>query len=258
VADPKNILVVDDNPEMLQFMSTMIPALGHKVFTATDGEKGLARIRELMPDLICLDVEMPKKTGIEVLIEMRRDPAIAGIPVVMVTAVKFDVSFPEIMADYPNVRGFLGKPFTPVELANALAKAFAAPVDEAPQGQRYGSILVAEDDAGFRKQIEEALSRSSRVSMAQDGAQAIDFMKKTVPELVVLDAMMPRCTGIEVLRAMRQDGVRSRVPALLMTDFALKADDVKMLKAEFPNLRDVLQKPLTAESLRSAIENLSK
>ena len=258
MSDKKNVLVVDDDPEVLNLMGVLLPALGYSASTASDGEQGLSKIRESRPELVCLDVNMPKKSGVEVLIEMRRDLAIAGIPVVMITAEKYDAAFPAFLQEHPNVRGFLGKPFTGEELSNALLKALSAPVPAAAKGARFRTILVAEDDPAVLQQINLALSGDAQVSLAHDGAQAIEFLRKSIPELLVLDAMMPRYTGIEILRAIRPDAYRCRIPALLLTDFQMKPGDAAMLKAEFPNLRQVVQKPVAAEALRAIIADLTE
>jgi adenylate cyclase len=80
------ILAVDDTPENLEILSVRLEANGYRVETAVDGEDGLARARELDPDLILLDIMMPKLDGISVVRELKRDPKLKAIPVILVTA----------------------------------------------------------------------------------------------------------------------------------------------------------------------------
>src|SRR5215216_8051544 len=80
------ILAVDDTPENLESLSVRLEANGYEVQTAADGEEGLARARELEPDLILLDIMMPKLDGISVVRELKRDAKLKAIPVILVTA----------------------------------------------------------------------------------------------------------------------------------------------------------------------------
>ena len=83
---PPRILAVDDMPENLEILRVRLEANGYEVVTASDGEEGLAAARQLTPDLILLDVMMPKRDGISVVRELKADPALRTIPVVLVTA----------------------------------------------------------------------------------------------------------------------------------------------------------------------------
>ncbi len=84
--DPPRILAVDDMPENLEILRVRLEANGYEVMTAADGEEGLEAARRLAPDLILLDVMMPKRDGISVVRELKADPALRTIPVVLVTA----------------------------------------------------------------------------------------------------------------------------------------------------------------------------
>jgi adenylate cyclase len=80
------ILVVDDNPANVDISRARLAAHGYEVVTAADGEEALAVVRDTHPDLILLDVMMPKKDGIEVCRELRADASVPFIPIILVTA----------------------------------------------------------------------------------------------------------------------------------------------------------------------------
>ena len=86
VTTPARVLIVDDDSTNRDILGTLLAAQGFAIFTAIDGEQGLAVAREQKPDLILLDVMMPKMDGIEVCRRLKSDPALPFMPVIMVTA----------------------------------------------------------------------------------------------------------------------------------------------------------------------------
>jgi adenylate cyclase len=86
VRTPSRILIVDDNPTNVKVLQTRLAAEGYEVLTAADGEEGLAAARQHTPDLILLDVMMPKLDGFEVCRRLRADTAFPFTPIIMVTA----------------------------------------------------------------------------------------------------------------------------------------------------------------------------
>jgi class 3 adenylate cyclase len=86
VRTPPRVLVVDDMPANVHILQLRLAAQGYEVLTATDGEQALATAREALPDLILLDVMMPKVDGLEVCRQLRADPSFPFTPIIMVTA----------------------------------------------------------------------------------------------------------------------------------------------------------------------------
>jgi CheY-like chemotaxis protein len=84
--DPQRILVVDDNPTNRDILDARLTANGYEVLHAADGEEALTAVQEHLPDLILLDVMMPKMDGIEVCRRLKGDPALPFMPIVLVTA----------------------------------------------------------------------------------------------------------------------------------------------------------------------------
>ncbi len=84
---PKQVLVVDDEENTRRFLTVALEENGYEAETAADGEEGLRRIQESKPDLILLDVMMPKKTGFVLFKQLRRKEEYKDIPVIMLTAV---------------------------------------------------------------------------------------------------------------------------------------------------------------------------
>ena len=108
------VLVADDEPHLLRLVKFRLEREGYEVLTATDGESALKVAREERPDLCVLDVMMPKRSGFDVLRELRSDDGFAGMKVIMLTARAqdrdVDVGFSLGADDY------ITKPFSPQEL----------------------------------------------------------------------------------------------------------------------------------------------
>ena len=89
MADVKGlkVLVVDDEPDSVSYATSALREMGLQVISASDGVEGLDKVCSEMPDLVILDIQMPEKDGFSVLVDMKEDPQLRTIPVVMLTAV---------------------------------------------------------------------------------------------------------------------------------------------------------------------------
>jgi DNA-binding response OmpR family regulator len=109
------ILVVDDHPQIVRLLQRELEAEAHEVHTAADGEEALLQIQQERPDLVVLDITMPKKDGFAVLRELKSDPRTEAMIVILLTAVEDDAAITrglEAGADW-----YLPKPFRPGEVA---------------------------------------------------------------------------------------------------------------------------------------------
>ena len=111
---PPRILVVDDTPANVHILQTRLAANGYDVVTAADGEEALAAVRDTQPDLILLDVMMPKLSGFEVCRRLRADAATKEVAVLMVTAL--DQSTDVETAVEAGTDDFITKPINKTEL----------------------------------------------------------------------------------------------------------------------------------------------
>ncbi len=113
----KKILIVDDEEDILEYLGTLFQDNGYETQTARDGEEAMKLIREGKPDLVTLDITMPEKSGVRFYREVKSDPELEGIPIVIVTGVtgwgldpdgfqKFISSRKQV----PPPEGFMSKP----------------------------------------------------------------------------------------------------------------------------------------------------
>ncbi|MEW5945351.1 MAG: response regulator [bacterium] len=80
------VLVVDDEPDIVEYLTTLLQENGYETEHAGDADEGMLKTRGFSPHLICMDIMMPKKTGLAMLRTLRRDPGLRQIPVMLVTA----------------------------------------------------------------------------------------------------------------------------------------------------------------------------
>ncbi len=83
----KRILIVDDEPDVVSYLEMLLRDVGYETVSAEDGAQALEMVKEIKPDLVTLDISMPKASGTRFYKEIKRDPALSPIPVVIVTAV---------------------------------------------------------------------------------------------------------------------------------------------------------------------------
>jgi two-component system response regulator MtrA len=112
----ESTILVCDNEEVLRgLVSASLEGNGYTLVEARDGDEAVEQARLVRPDLILLDMMMPGQTGLEVLAELRGDPGLRDIPVVMLTA-RAQATDREA-ARLAGADSFLAKPFSPLELA---------------------------------------------------------------------------------------------------------------------------------------------
>lgn len=115
----KKVLIVDDEPNIVMSLEFLMKKAGFEVAVATDGEEALAQVAKLSPDLVLLDVMMPKKSGYEVCEALRADPARAGMKVVMLTAKGRETEVAKGMA--LGADAYVTKPFSTKDLVAQVA-----------------------------------------------------------------------------------------------------------------------------------------
>ncbi|MBI5526298.1 MAG: response regulator [Deltaproteobacteria bacterium] len=124
-AEKKTILIVDDEPDVLTYLSTLFEDNGYLTARARDGNEALARVKEKAPDVVTLDITMPNKSGVKFYREMKESAEWKKIPIVIVTGVAGEFkNFISTRRQVPPPEGYLQKPIDAKEIL-ALAKKLA-------------------------------------------------------------------------------------------------------------------------------------
>lgn len=121
----KTICIIDDDPDILMMYRMRFEQEGYDVSVATDGETGLTLIRSVRPDIVILDIHMPKMDGVSVLNELNHDSELAGIPVIVLSNNNSDQMFQKI-SDLGTVRYYIVKTLTtPRKVVDIVAEVLA-------------------------------------------------------------------------------------------------------------------------------------
>ena len=127
MAADKIILIIDDEPDTLTYFSSLLQDEGFETMVAENGEEGLKKVAEKIPDLITLDITMPETSGVRCYRELRENEAYKKIPVIMITGVseKFQ-DFISSRRQVPPPDGYLSKPVDEKELIDLVHKLTAS------------------------------------------------------------------------------------------------------------------------------------
>ncbi len=211
----KRILLVDDEVELVKAIQIRLQQAGYEVLVAYNGQEGLEKAHREKPDLIILDLILPKMTGEHVCKEIRKDDAIAATPVIMLTAKGEDadrVIGRVIGADY-----YMTKPFEYQVLLDK-TKELLKRRERMEGNMGVKRILLVDDEEELLKAMKIRLaSWGYDVLTAANGKEAIQLVKKEVPDAIILDIMMPEMDGIETFKRIRQ--FNKKIPVFMLTAY---------------------------------------
>ena len=234
-ASEKTILVIGDDEDVRDSIHFSLTDAGYKAVCAVNGQQGIALVDEVFPDAVVLDVMLSQQDGWSVLQDLKKTSAMAQVPVILLSK------------DEDSSRAYqlgatecLSKPLDSKHLMTVLGAQF--PSRDCPK------ILIVEDDVNAREIMGRFLQHHDWTTvLAASGQQALDYLNSTVPDLIVLDLMMPGIDGFEFVQVLRQRPDWRTIPVIVVTAKTLTAKDQKRLdgvariyqKADF-NRQDLL------------------
>jgi signal transduction histidine kinase/CheY-like chemotaxis protein len=223
------VLVIDDEPAVHALLERELTGRGYRVAHAGGGREGLRLARALRPDAITLDVIMPEFDGWAVLRELKADPELREIPVVLVTILgDREMGYALGAADY------LIKPIDTEALLRVLGRFRTA--------DGRAEVVVVDDDPATRDVLRRTLARGGwTVVESEDGYGALALLERSTPPpaVVVLDLMMPGIDGFQVLEAIRRSEAWREVPVVIVTAKDLTRDELVWLRT---NAEEVFHK----------------
>jgi two-component system sensor histidine kinase/response regulator len=231
---PRCVLVVDDVAENRTLVNSLLAPLGFAVLEAENGKEGVQKAQAQRPDLILMDMVMPVMDGLEATRQLRREESMASVPIISVSAIASSADRSRSLSAGANA--FLPKPIDYDALITEVGALLQldwvregqADADEPPatQGPQRGeqpaaisrTILVADDEPAIVVSLEYLLQQAGyRVLAARDGQEVLETLQRETPDLILLDVMMPRLSGYDVCRKIRENPAWRHIRIVMVT-----------------------------------------
>ncbi|NNF27668.1 MAG: response regulator [Gemmatimonadetes bacterium] len=216
---PPRVLIIDDQDDARVMLSEALEDFGCEILTAASAEEGLDLARERQPHLITLDLHMPGMGGWEALKEIKADPDLSAIPVVVVS-----VEGGRGSGEFLGAVDMLDKPVEREDLLRVISRNLNA------GGNRR--ILVVDDDADVRAVLDEELTAAGyQVFQAANGLEALRQVERVRPATILLDLLMPVMDGYGFLQRLREHPRNLKIPVIIVTAKDLTLEDRRVLEA---------------------------
>ena len=211
-----NVLIIDDDPATRDLLARFLEKQGFHVKSAIDGRAGLELARVLRPNVIILDVTMPRMDGWSVLRALKAEPDLADIPVIMCT-----ILGEQNLAYSLGASDYLQKPVQWDRLKQVMDRF---------RPHESGTALIVDDDADARSRLASLLAKQGwTISEAENGRLALDQLAREKPALILLDLMMPEMDGFAFLREMRANPDWRDIHVVVLTARDITAKDRQSL-----------------------------
>ena len=239
--DAPLILAIDDDPVVRDLLHRHLTRAGYRIALAEGGQEGLDMAAKLMPDAITLDVLMPHMDGWAVLTQLKSRKELSQIPVIIVSIVDERGMGFSLGAD-----DYLTKPVDRSLLIEALNRHCAKRVG--------GTALLVEDDEPTRAMMRRLLERAGwEVVEAEDGIIGLERLADSLPDVILLDLMMPRMDGFGFLEEVKKEPSLENIPVIVVTAKELTPEERFTLNGSIKNL---LRKGDGMEVVLSALDDV--
>lgn len=248
MADSKQkILIIEDEKIFSDLLAKRFTEEGYEVYCEYDGEAGLKKLCELEMDLILLDIQLPVKNGYDVLREMMADSTLKNIPVIVISNSGQPEEIEKIVEH--GIKDYIIK--AEFSLDDIFAKVKKHLVVNTKSDDEEGAVavdngsvkvLLVEDDSFLSSIVFGRLQKEGyNIRLAKDGEQALAEVEKEVPDIMLLDLIMPGISGFEVLEKVKLNDKSKDVAVIIFSNLGqeheiergkkLGADDF-LVKAE--------------------------
>jgi two-component system, cell cycle response regulator len=263
----KKVLTVDDSKTLRMLIGKHLASFGVEMHQAENGEQGIQRARETHPDVILLDYNMPILDGYHTLIELKTDPALKPIPVVMLTTETVKETVVKLLK--LGLKDYIAKPFTREVLLQKLnpilglyegtevppEKPMAANIPELSTGPAKPTILAIDDKVNILEQLKTNLSEVYSFIVADSGKSALSAISHSKFDYMYLDLSLPDMSGVEVLEAYLKSG-RNNASVRKVIAMSLRTAQSDIDQALNAGISLFLYKPFSGDDVKTAMEQL--
>jgi len=254
----QTILIVEDDLKNLKLTRTVLEIGDYQVLEAETAEHGIELAREYPPDLILMDIQLPKMDGLTATRLIKQDSELKAIPVVALTSHAMQGDQQEAVS--AGCDGYISKPIDTKIFLTQIAGYLKTEDRSKSQAEEppiiKPKILIVDDDRDNVKLIKAKLSGQAYViDTAYDGIQALTQLEQEPPDLILLDIMMPGIDGFEVTRRIKADPATAEIPIILLTALDGAEDKARGMQV---GADEYLTKPVKTVELRARVSSLLK
>ena len=235
------ILIIEDEEALVNVLEKKFLYEGYEVSVARDGQEGMEKVKAIRPNLILLDIVMPKMNGFEVLENLKKDKKLSSIPVIVLSNSGYSVDLDKALdlgaIDYlvkaefdmdeviKKIEETIGKENFPKEELKSEKKQNLSQENFSQDNNGLKKILIVEDDKFLRDLCLRKLEKNGfKVSTAFDGEEGLKKIKEEKPVLVLLDIVLPGLSGFEVLKQIKTDSQTASIPVIILSNLGQKED----------------------------------
>lgn len=233
--DRAQILCIDDDPDVLEILRTYLIPEGYSVVTAMSGDEGIELAAKLRPNLITLDIMMPRKDGWQVLRELKSNRETKDIPVLIHSMIDN-----KPLAISLGARDVLPKPVDAAQLLSVVRKVSRSEKE---------FILVVDDSEDFCETVTRMLEGDGLTAKcAYNGREALDVLRRESPALILLDLLMPVMDGFQFIREMQGNEQWKNIPVVILSAKEITPEEQQELNkriVEFMHKRDFSHEALS-------------
>jgi len=209
------VLVIEDEPQFARILHDLAHELQYSCLLAQNADDGFDTALQYKPDAILLDMRLPDHSGLTVLERLKENPATRHIPVHVVS-----VEDRKEAALQMGAVGYAMKPTTREELKDVFSRL------EAKLAQKVKRILLVEDDALQRESMSRLIEDVDiEITAVEFGAQALELLRDTVFDCMIIDLKLPDMDGSELLERMAKEDICSFPPVIVYTGRNLTRDE---------------------------------
>lgn len=226
---PKNayVLVVEDDPKSAELIGVQLKELGFDMLWKNSSEAALNEKYDTAPDLIILDILLPGMSGLELLPIIKSNKKLKNVPFVVISVVAEEKKGMIIGAV-----DVLQKPISRHELSHVIKKC----IKENNLKENF-DILVTDDDPQAIAFVKHALNElSCKITCAYNGEETLSQVKKKRPDIIILDLMMPKMNGFEVIEHLKKNKNTSGIPIIVLSSKILTQEDLDLFRANSINV----------------------
>ena len=220
----QTVLVVEDNPITRRMMRFALESEGFRVVEAGDGRTAIAAATASAPGLVLQDYVLPDMDGVQLIEALRLLPAMSATPVLIVTGLVSQID--ALRRQALENTTFLPKPIEPSRLVEVVRTLLSGAAADQGGGRR---LLIVDDEAmNLRLASLRLRDAGFEVDTAQSGEAALEIARRSLPDAVLSDVLMPGMDGFLLCRAIRRDPVLAHLPVILLSASYVDQDDQKL------------------------------